>query len=377
MITTIDAKQNVHVPDIGIAAVTSFQPDCVLPNEWFESMPRKFVKHTGILQRPVSMEDEVALAIHATENLIRETSCDLRDCAGVVFTSPSFVSMSVARKYMSARDAQNEQLNRAAHRFVKMMRLNPRQIAATNTFCAGYAKAMCIVKNKFNPTLELQRNEFVLVVTASRISRITDYSCRQTAALFGDLSTATIISRTDSEQYPVHFELVDANVSRKATSHPFFDFSLRENVLAPTDNGGQTHEAKRIVYSLDGMGIADTAPRAMASAASEMLEGIGWRPEDIDYIVPHQAGAAIVRLAEMKIRDAGFKAEVINGMASQVGNVSSGSIPYTFSKKWNELNGNILCPIAGVGPPGKSFVVQGCIALKATEIHQMLVEANV
>jgi hypothetical protein len=122
----------------GISAVSTFQPPWILANEWFESMPRKFVKHTGILKRPVSTEDEVTLAIHASENLIRESGCDMRDCAGVVFTSPSFVPMHFARKYSGAEDARNEQLNRAAYRYVERMNIEPRRVAATNTFCAGF-----------------------------------------------------------------------------------------------------------------------------------------------------------------------------------------------------------------------------------------------
>ena len=52
-------------------------------------------------------------------------------------------------------------------------------------------------------------------------------------------------------------------------------------------------EPKRLVFSLDGMGIADTAPRAMAAAASEMTRQNDMLPSDIEHIVPHQAGEAI------------------------------------------------------------------------------------
>ena len=107
----------------------------------------------------------------------------------------------------------------------------------------------------------------------------------------------------------------------------------------------------------------------MASAASEMLGETGLTPEDIRFVIPHQAGSGIVRFAEMKLREAGFSAEVINGMASQVGNVSSGSVPYTLDKLWRQLDGNILCPIASVGPPGECAVAQGCIALRSTSLH--------
>jgi 3-oxoacyl-[acyl-carrier-protein] synthase III len=332
-------------------------------------MPRKFVKQTGFCKRSVSTEDEVALAVHASENLIRESGCDMRNCAGVIFTSPSFVPMHFAHQYLSAQKARNEQLNRAADRYVKRMNIQPRRVAATNTFCAGFAKALSIIKYKFGPSIGLQPDEFILVLTSSCISRITDYSCQHTAGLFGDMATATIVSRSDSKKYPIQFELLDAIVEKKPTNRPFFDFACRHQVLCPAHNGGKRFDDERVVFTLDGMGIADSASRAMAIAACEMLDVAGFRPENVQYVVPHQAGLAIVRLTEMKLREAGFTCEVVNGLTSEIGNASSGSIPFALSKKWQRLDGNILCPVGSVGPPGKSVVFQGCIALRSM-IHR-------
>ncbi len=369
MISTHSLPAGINA-SIGISAISIFQPPWNLPNEWFETIPRKFVKHTGILSRPVSIEDEVTLSIHATEHLIRDTECDMRNCAGVVFTSPSFVPMPVACKYMDENQAKNEAMDAAAERFVQRIGFQPRKIAVTNTYCAGFASAMSIVMDDIIPAIDLQTDEFVLVLTASRISRITDYACRQSSALFGDLATATMISRMDSDTHPVHFELLGAHVQLVPTNRPFFQFALRHQVLAPTVGGGRRLDPSRIVFSLDGMGIADTAPRAMANAACDMLDETGLQPESIQYVVPHQAGSGIVRLTEMKLRDAGFAAEVVNGMTSDVGNVSSGSIPYALHELWRQLNGNILCPVASVGPAGEPSVAQGCIALRSTCHHQ-------
>ncbi len=358
------------IPSIGISAISSFQPEWLLPNDWFDSIPRKFVKHTGIKQRSVAQESEIALALHAIENLVENTGCDLGQCAGLVFTSPSFVPPSVARRYLSEEAATKEQLSFAVNKIVDSLEIWPRRVLAVNTFCAGYATSLAIIKNIFLPTIHLQSDEFILVLTSSRISRITDYSCRQTAALFGDLATATLVSRTDSVEYPVHFELMDVVVGKRATPRPFFDFLLGHQIPAPTSDGGTRLENQRIVFSMDGMGIADTAPRAMAESATSMLNRVGWQPQDIRFIVPHQAGLGIVRLAEMKLRQAGFTAEVVNGMTGDVGNISSGSVPHTLEQKWNGLAGDILCPIASVGPPGKPAVAQGCIALRSTPLHQ-------
>jgi 3-oxoacyl-[acyl-carrier-protein] synthase III len=247
------------------------------------------------------------------------------------------------------------------------MKIQPRQFAGTNRYCAGYASALSIVQHKMRPTIELEANEFILVINSTRISRITDYSCSETAGLFGDMATATMISRVDSDKYPVHFELLDASVEPVQVSRPFFDFSCRDQIRLPSKNEGTQMSGRRIVFTLDGMGIADAAARGMASAATKMSAAIGVHPDEVNSIIPHQAGVAIVRLAEMKLRETGYTCEVVNGLTEHAGNVSSASVPFAISEKWDQLNGLVLCPVASVGPPGKPVVFQGCIALRSLE----------
>ncbi len=358
-------------PSIGISAIATFQPEWVLPNEWYaEMMARKFVKHTGILARSIADQDEIALGLRSVEKLVRKTRLALKDCAGVIFVSPSFVPMSVARRLMDTGRARQEQLSRAARRFVADLGIRPRQVIGINSFCSGYARAMSLARNKLLSAVDLQRSEFLLVVTSSRISRITDFSCKQSGALFGDLATATLVSRCDSVKYPVHFELVDARFEKKPASRPYFDFSLRQQVLRPTVDGGRQYDSQRVVFSLDGMGIADVAPRAMASAATEMAAANGLQPTDVRFVIPHQAGSGIVRFTGIKLEQAGYTGELINGMTGQIGNVSSGSVPYTIDRMWHRLQGSILCPVAAVGAPGKNEVSQGCLLLRTTARHR-------
>ena len=86
---------------IGISAIATYEPPWVLGNDWFgETIPRKFVHHTGIESRSISLEDEVTMGVRVVRNLQRETGCDLNDCAALVFVSPSFVPVSVARRYL-------------------------------------------------------------------------------------------------------------------------------------------------------------------------------------------------------------------------------------------------------------------------------------
>jgi predicted naringenin-chalcone synthase len=120
------------------------------------------------------------------------------------------------------------------------------------------------------------------------------------------------------------------------------------------------------------LGIADIAPRAMAAAVSEALQAVGVAPDQVQHVVPHQAGTGILRLASLKLQQLGIQAEVVNGITSEVGNVSSSSIPYALKQKWDTLDGLIACPTAAVGSPGKPEVSKGCILLETTASRGLL-----
>ena len=66
------------------------------------------------------------------------------------------------------------------------------------------------------------------------------------------------------------------------------------------------------------MGIGDAAPCAMADATRTILRAKSVRAEDVQYIVPHQAGTGIVKLAAMKLEEICVHGEVVNGLATEV-----------------------------------------------------------
>src|SRR5258705_6975470 len=127
---------------IGISAIATYEPPWVLSNEWFgDTIPRKFVHHTGIESRSISLEDEVTLGVRAVKNLQRETGCDLQDCAAVVFASPSFVPLPIARQHLATERAEQERLRRAAQQLVRRLGIPECRAAGLNWFCSGYTRA--------------------------------------------------------------------------------------------------------------------------------------------------------------------------------------------------------------------------------------------
>jgi 3-oxoacyl-[acyl-carrier-protein] synthase III len=362
--------------NIGIAAIATYQPPWILGNDWFqETIPRKFVHHTGIHSRPISEEDEVAMALRAAKALQRDIHCDWRNCAGLIFVSPSFIPLDIARQYLDQKQVRAERLNRAARRFAHRMKLPECPRLAINWFCSGYARALAIAQRRLAPAVKLEPHQFILVINSNRISRITDFGCMQTGGLFGDMATATLLARDDSPHYPAHFKLLYANAQKQPADGAFFNFHMREHVLVPQRDGSRDYDERRLVFSLNGMGVADAAPRAMSAGIVKALAATHISPADIRFVVPHQAGTGIVRLATMKIEALGITGEVINGLTSEVGNVSSCSIPYALKQHWSRLDGVIACPTAAVGRPGMLEMSQGCVILQATPLHSKLASA--
>jgi hypothetical protein len=184
------------------------------------------------------------------------------------------------------------------------------------------------------------------------------------------MSSATIVAPLESGRYPVHFELVHAAADKRPAEKPAFDFLLRPDVPVPTPEGGTARAAERLVYALDGMAIAEIAPRAMSGALVGALADAGLPGDGVDFVVPHQAGAGIVRFTGMQLDAHGISGELINGLTKSTGNVSACSIPHALKENWSRLRGLVACPSAAVGSPGRAEVLQGCTLLRATPLHE-------
>jgi 3-oxoacyl-[acyl-carrier-protein] synthase III len=281
-----------------------------------------------------------------------------------VFVCSSLIHSHIARRYLSEEQARNEDFQEVARQFVERLGIPSVRVFSINWACSGYAKALEIAARYAAERPRLRHDQFILVVTVNRTSKITDYGCKVTAPIFGDFAQATLLGSPGSVRYPGKFALIYAAADRRQADGVFFDYHLRENVVVPTADGRRTVEPKRLVFSLDMMGLGDGAPRAMADAVAKALDATNIRAAEVDFVVPHQAGTALVRLAAMKLEEFGIRGEVINGLTRDVGNISSSSVPYALHKNWERLHGTIVCPTAAVSKPGHASLTQGCIILK-------------
>ena len=352
---------------VGISAIATYEPPWALGNDWFAgTLSRKFVQHTGILSRRISLEDEVTMGVRAVEQLLGQTRCNLRNCIAVVFAGSSLIHRYIARNYLSEEQARREDFSAAALEFAQRLNMPAARVFGINWGCSGYSKAMEIAARYWAREPRPQREQFILVVTANRTSKITDYGCKVTAPIFGDFAQATLLGSADSRRCPVELALVYAAAQRLPAEGATFNYHLRKNVVVPTRDGGRGIDPRRLVFSLDMMGLGDQVPRAMTDATATAIQATNIRPEAVDFVVPHQAGTGVVNLTAMRLEELGIRGEIVNGLTQHVGNISSSSVPYALRQNWSRLRGTIVCPTGGVSKPGCASLTAGCIILKAT-----------
>jgi hypothetical protein len=162
----------------------------------------------------------------------------------LVFVSPSFIPRGIAEKYCDDELAQSERLRFAARRFAHKIKLPDCPRFAINWFCSGFPRALSIAQRRL---ANIEPHQFILVINTNRISRITDFACSQTAALFGDMATATLLAREDSTLYPLHFRLLYATAEKQPADGAFFDFHLRACPRSPK-GGGKEYAPQRLVF---------------------------------------------------------------------------------------------------------------------------------
>ncbi len=141
----------------------------------------------------------------------------------------------------------------------------------------------------------------ILVIGAETLSRITDWTDRNTAVLFGDGGGAIVVERVADEGQLLAWDLG-------------LDAEAREILQA--DVGG--------TIEMDGREVFKRAVRVLVDSARRTLEQAKVRPEQIALLVPHQANIRIIQAACDRL---GVDRERAALVLDRTGNTSSASIP--------------------------------------------------
>ncbi|MGH8509680.1 MAG: beta-ketoacyl-ACP synthase III [Gammaproteobacteria bacterium] len=152
--------------------------------------------------------------------------------------------------------------------------------------CTGFIYALDIA-DKFIRCGTAQR---ALVVGAETFSRIIDWTDRSTCVLFGDGAGAVVIEVSDNPGV--------------LSSHLHSDGRFERLLHVPAGvSQGFKHLANGEAYvKMQGGEVFKAAVKALDQIVDEALETNNLQPEDIDWLVPHQANARIIVATAKKLR---------------------------------------------------------------------------
>ena len=171
--------------------------------------------------------------------------------------------------------------------------------------CAGFTYALAIA----DAFIRSGSYKKVLVIGAETFSRILDFNDRATCVLFGDGAGAVILEAS-----------TEPGILSTALHA---DGSQRDILCVPGRAGnGEVHGSP--FMTMDGPAVFKLAVKVLEQVAHEVLEKANLKPEQIDWLVPHQAN---IRIMEGTAKKMGMSMDKVIVTVHEHGNTSAASIP--------------------------------------------------
>ncbi|MBL8180468.1 MAG: ketoacyl-ACP synthase III [Blastocatellia bacterium] len=193
------------------------------------------------------------------------------------------------------------------------------QIGATNAAgmdvfaaCSGFLYGITMVESM----IRTGQIRYALVIGAEVLTKYVDYTDRTTCVIFGDGAGAAVLGPVPEGK---------GILATKIRS----DGRYEEQLYAPGGGTklGTTHETidnREHFFKMKGNELFKVAVRSMAEISAEMVEKAGYKVEDIDLVIPHQANQRITDAVASRL---GVPEEKVYSNIAEMGNTSSASIP--------------------------------------------------
>jgi 3-oxoacyl-[acyl-carrier-protein] synthase-3 len=274
-------------PVAGIAATGSYVPGRVLTNHdlaaRIDTTDTWIVERTGIRERRIADEHEQAsdMATRAAERALAAAGYSPRDLRLIIVGT-----ISADQRLPSCAVHVQRKLGASCAAF---------DVAAA---CAGFLYGLDLAC-RWIATSEGP----VLVVGVELLSRLLDWSDRETCVLFGDGAGAVVVDRSPGEGRGVLETVLGADGSAAHLLH------------IPPGEG---------VVRMRGREVFHRAVTELSEACGTVLERAGLGPEQVDHVVMHQANRRILEALSRRI---GVPWERFHLTIDRWGNTSSASIP--------------------------------------------------
>ncbi len=281
-----------------ITGTGGYLPEKVVTNKDLEktvdTTDQWIVDRTGIKQRHIAGEDEY------TCDLAEKAARNALDMAGL---KPTDIDLVVV-----ATTTADQVFPSTACLLQARLGIHGPAAFDVQAVCTGFVYALSVA-DKFIKTGAATK---ALVVGAETVSRIIDWSDRNTCVLFGDGAGAVVIEASDEPGI--------------ISTHLHADGAFEQLLRVPTGiSRGYDQLQQGVAYmEMRGNEVFKMAVTTLGRIVDETLEANGMKKSDVDWLIPHQANIRIINATAKKLQT---PMERVVVTVDKHGNTSAASVP--------------------------------------------------
>ena len=270
-----------------------------------------------------------------------------KDMEAIVETSDEWISDRTGikcRHFVADNEHTSDLATKAAERALKDANLTPDDIdlivVATATPDMLFPSTACLVQHNLNANkaaaydlsagcsgfmysiatasqfIKTGLYKYVLVIGAEALSRLMDFTDRNTCVLFGDGAGAVVLG-----EVPEGYGILGIHLGSDGGGGPLLSLPAGGTRIPATEESVKN----RLHYlHMEGHEVFKFAVKIMGEAAFKALEQAGMQATDVDWLIPHQANIRIIQSAAKRLK---MPMEKVVVNVDRYGNTSSASIP--------------------------------------------------
>ncbi|MBQ7413538.1 MAG: ketoacyl-ACP synthase III [Alphaproteobacteria bacterium] len=252
------------------------------------------VERTGIRERRIAANDETtgSLAIRAAREALANASL-----------TPNQIDLIIL-----ATTTPDETLPATATKVQAALGMTSGFAFDIQAACSGFMYALSVADNYIRTGAI--RN--ALVIGADTLSRIVDWTDRNTCVLFGDGAGAVILSAEEGQGTTTDSGILSLILRSDGANR---------NMLISSGGVSASQSVGKIL--MEGREVFRFAVENMSKIAHEILSNNGFTIADVDCLVPHQAN---IRIIDATCRKLGIPSDKVILTLADQGNTSGASV---------------------------------------------------
>src|SRR5690606_16386539 len=309
-----------------ITGVGGYVPDYVLTNQELETMVETsdewITTRTGIRERRILKGENKGVSvmgIEAVKDMLAKTNTDPREIDLLIFATVT-----------------------ADMTFPATANIVATAIGAVNAFsydmgaaCSGFLYGLATGAS----FIESGRYKKVVVIGGDKMSSIIDYTDRTTCIIFGD-GAGCVLLEPSTEDVGV----VDALMRSDGNGECYLHMKAGGSRLPAS---AETVAKRQHYVYQEGAAVFKFAVTNMAEAAAQVAERNNLTPDDITWLVPHQANKRIIDATAQRI---GINDSKIMMNIERYGNTTAGTLPlllWDYEKQLKKGDNIIMAAFGG------------------------------